>query len=79
LCLGYLQMRGTTWNAKLVSQVGALEEFLRLLRNKRCCVAQQRGGWLRKAAGGVVSSKERSAHLLLEKCAFFKWEVCTSS
>ena len=23
-----------------------------LLRNKRCCVAQQRGGWLRKAAGG---------------------------
>jgi hypothetical protein len=25
LCLGYLQMRGTTWNAKLVSQVGALE------------------------------------------------------
>ena len=27
------------------------------LRNKRCCVAQQRGGWLRKAVGGrVVSS-----------------------
>ena len=23
------------------------------LRNKRCCVAQQRGGWLRKAVGGV--------------------------
>ena len=23
------------------------------LRNKRCCVAQQRGGWLRKAVDGV--------------------------
>ena len=25
-----------------------------LLRNKRCCVAQQRGGWLRKAVSGAA-------------------------
>ena len=45
--------------------------MLILLRNKRCSLAQQRGGWLRKAVGGawVVSSKERSVHLLGEKCA----------
>ena len=56
-----------------------------MLRNKKCSLAQQtmlrcaikgwvvaQGGW-----GRVVSSKERSAHLLTEKCAPFKREVGT--
>ena len=38
------------------------------------------GGCARRLAErGVVSSKERSAHLLSEKCAPFKREVRTSS
>ena len=55
--------------------------MLILLRNKGRSLAQQGGGWLRKAVGGAggVSSKERSAHLLSEKCAPFKREVRTSS
>jgi hypothetical protein len=31
--------------------LGEVGDFL--LRNKRCCVAQQRGDWLRKALGGA--------------------------
>ena len=51
-----------------------------LLRNKRCSLAQQTmlrcatKGWVVAQGGwrGVVNSKERSAHLLIEKCASFK-------
>ena len=39
---------------------------------RQAAIAQ--GGWR-----GVVSSKEGSAHLLVEKCAPFKREVRTSS
>ena len=43
-------------------------EFSILLLSRDRSLAQQMGCWLRKAAGGGVSSKERSAHLSREKC-----------
>lgn len=60
-------------------RLGVLAGVPIFLRNKRCSLAQQRGGGAQGGWWGVVSSKERSAHLLVEKCAPFKWEVRTSS
>ena len=66
---------------KLLSLIGDLESWSFggvpiLLRNKRCSLAQQTmlrcatKGWVVAQGGwrGIVSSKERSAHLSREKC-----------